>query len=278
LSIALQYGARIADIAKSFGELRDEGASNGPPASPLGTIARRARKLKPNSRRRHRMIEFHPLANLFPLIEGDEFDHLVEDIRANGLRDQIVLLGGQVLDGRNRYRAGMLAERVDADDITSANFREFDPEQDGEPLAFVLSKNLARRHLNESQRAMVAARIANMPGHRPGDKSANLQTSQPSDARQMNVSTRSSWRPQAGPGQGHRCPQARGGCGESCLRRLAAQACKAAAAQQDEIAKQAEAGKANVVRTVIKQAAAMRGRWRWAQSSRRSPTKSTGSF
>jgi hypothetical protein len=46
LSIALQYGARIADIAKSFGELRDEGATNGPPASPLGTIARRGAEIE----------------------------------------------------------------------------------------------------------------------------------------------------------------------------------------------------------------------------------------
>lgn len=40
LSLALQLGARITDLAKAFGENRQEGAPVGPPASPLGAIAR----------------------------------------------------------------------------------------------------------------------------------------------------------------------------------------------------------------------------------------------
>jgi hypothetical protein len=39
-SIALQYGARIGKFVKSFGELREEGATSGPPASIMGAIAR----------------------------------------------------------------------------------------------------------------------------------------------------------------------------------------------------------------------------------------------
>jgi hypothetical protein len=30
-------------------------------------------------------LEFHPLANMFPLIEGDEFDAFVEAFRRQGL-------------------------------------------------------------------------------------------------------------------------------------------------------------------------------------------------
>jgi hypothetical protein len=61
-----------------------------------------------------------------------------------------------------------------------------------DPLQFVLDLNLHRRHLNESQRAMVAASIANMPDHRPTNKGANLHNkSIPDAAEKLNVSERS---------------------------------------------------------------------------------------
>lgn len=45
-SIALQRGHSIADLAKSFGELREEGAAEGPPASPIGAIARAGARIE----------------------------------------------------------------------------------------------------------------------------------------------------------------------------------------------------------------------------------------
>ena len=58
-------------------------------------------------------------------------------------------------------------------------------------MQFVLDLNLHRRHLNESQRAMVAASIANMEVGRPEIKGANLHNkSIPDAAEKLNVSER----------------------------------------------------------------------------------------
>jgi hypothetical protein len=49
--------------------------------------------------------EFHPLAGMFTLIDGEDFDQLAEDIGARGIICPIILFEGKILDGRNRYHA-----------------------------------------------------------------------------------------------------------------------------------------------------------------------------
>jgi hypothetical protein len=128
-------------------------------------------------------MEFHSAANVFPLLTGQEYINLREDIRANGLLEPIVLCGGEILDGRNRYTACL-------DLGIDPAFEEFKSTQS--PLSYVISKNLHRRHLNETQRGIVANKIANMPVGRNWDNSANLQNkiSQPEAAQMLNVSPR----------------------------------------------------------------------------------------
>ncbi len=98
--------------------------------------------------------EFHVVANLFPMLEGAAFEDLVADIKKNGLREAILLdADGRIIDGRNRYRACLTAG-------VEPHFVEWQGE--GELPELALSLNLRRRHLNESQRAMVAARLAKL--------------------------------------------------------------------------------------------------------------------
>jgi len=90
----------------------------------------------------------HPHAERFPLLDGDAFAALVEDIRANGLREPIVLTeDGQILDGRNRWRACHEAGVEPRTVIWRGS--------DADALRYVLSMNLHRRHLTPSQRAVI---------------------------------------------------------------------------------------------------------------------------
>ncbi len=115
-----------------------------------------------------RDLEVHPLAELFPMARDEEILAIADDIRENGFDKgkPIILLGGKILDGRNR-RAGTLEAnktfngdgRTHLLDRYPAWVADFDETLDS-PLDFVLRENLNRRHLNESQRALVAANIA----------------------------------------------------------------------------------------------------------------------
>ncbi len=111
-------------------------------------------------------VSWHEYANLFPMLSGDALDSLRDDIRQHGVREPIVFLDGAILDGRNRY----MCARDLCIEYPRVEFAGADP------LAFVISHNLHRRHLTESQRASIAARVANMPRGGAVYRSANLPT------------------------------------------------------------------------------------------------------
>src|SRR5262249_14697824 len=98
--------------------------------------------------------DFHPLADLFPMLEDKSaaFEALVDDIRERRQQEPVWLYEGKILDGRNRYLACQrLGREIQVKDFTG-----------DDPIGFVLSANLHRRHLNESQRAMVAAKLTSL--------------------------------------------------------------------------------------------------------------------
>jgi ParB-like chromosome segregation protein Spo0J len=71
----------------------------------------------------------HPIADLFPLLKGEELQALADDIKENGLYEAILVFEGEIIDGRNRWRACKMAG--------------VEPRIEER----IISKNLRRRHL-----------------------------------------------------------------------------------------------------------------------------------
>jgi hypothetical protein len=130
----------------------------------------------------------HPAAEIMPDMTPDEFQQLTEDIRANGLIESIVLYDDMILDGRHRDKACKVLGLV-------APYITLDQELHPDPVAYVLSTNLHRRHLTTGQRAFVAANTASYGhgGSRHGDQEANLplENTTAEAASLLNVSPRS---------------------------------------------------------------------------------------
>lgn len=91
----------------------------------------------------------HPLAALFPLMEGEEFRKLVESIKAHGQIDPIVMQGNLIVDGRNRQRAcdklGLAVTQVQFETLA---LKCSIPE-------YIWDKNRLRRDLTDDQKAMI---------------------------------------------------------------------------------------------------------------------------
>jgi hypothetical protein len=123
--------------------------------------------------------EFHPFADAFPMMTSQEHAELVADIKANGQREAITRYHGKLLDGRNRDKACRELG-------IKPNYTDFGLDDDA-ALTFVISKNLVRRHLTTSQRAMIAAALSTLRhGQRKSDTSNDV--SQVDAAKLLHVS------------------------------------------------------------------------------------------
>lgn len=95
------------------------------------------------------LLKFHSEADRFPMMGDEEFDLLVNDILEHGLQNKIVLYEEQILDGRNRYLACLKAD-------IEPEFVEFTGK---DPVAFVYSVNVHRRHLSVEQKLDLVDRL-----------------------------------------------------------------------------------------------------------------------
>lgn len=94
-------------------------------------------------------MEFHPIANVWPLMIDGDLQQLADDIKQNGLLNPIWLYEGKILDGRNRWSACIIAGIKPATKEYTGN----------EPTAFAVSLNDKRRHMNKGSLAAVAAEL-----------------------------------------------------------------------------------------------------------------------
>jgi len=108
-----------------------------------------------------------------------DFASLLEDIKTNGLNDPITIFDEMILDGWHRFQA-CAGLGIDP------RFTQF---KDGDPASFVLSKNLHRRHLSASQRAVAVTACREWQPVGKPCKVARLDTKE-SMAKEANVSPR----------------------------------------------------------------------------------------
>jgi hypothetical protein len=96
-------------------------------------------------------MKVHPFADRWPMMSADELNDLAADIKANGLHYPIVktLIDGEdvLIDGRNRFKACEIAGVEPRWQILNG----------GDPVAFIISSNAARRQMMKGALAMVVA-------------------------------------------------------------------------------------------------------------------------
>lgn len=91
----------------------------------------------------------HAAAKAFPLLDAKDYELLKEDIRVNGVRNPIIVMGGEILDGRNRYAA---CEDLKID----PPIEEY---RGSDAIGLIISQNILRRHLTDDQRVAIVAKL-----------------------------------------------------------------------------------------------------------------------
>jgi ParB-like chromosome segregation protein Spo0J len=98
-------------------------------------------------------LEAHELANLLPMIDDLNFANLRADIEKNGILEPILIFEGQILDGRNRYRAAKQVGR-----LTPTKFKTFEGDY-AAAEAYVFSTNFLRRQMTAAQKQDVICKM-----------------------------------------------------------------------------------------------------------------------
>lgn len=127
----------------------------------------------------------HPLSEAWGDMSEVEFEGLMADMKQHGYdsKQQILLYEGRVLDGWHRLRAAILCG------VNMPTFIVYDGD---DAQGCVVRRNLLRRHLDTSQRGLIAGRLANLErgGNRKnlGNNAADQRSNSTFEAgQQMNI-------------------------------------------------------------------------------------------
>jgi ParB-like chromosome segregation protein Spo0J len=91
----------------------------------------------------------HPVASMFPLLEGEEFEKFRDSIKSQGQQQPIIVQGDTLIDGRNRLRACL---ELELDPIVE-EYRSTLPAG-----RYILVSNIRRRHLLADQRISISSK------------------------------------------------------------------------------------------------------------------------
>lgn len=122
-------------------------------------------------------LEVHPVATIFPMMTDEEYQGLKDDIEKSGQQEPIIVWRKQVIDGRNRLKA-----------CVELNIKPVwvEIDKDADPVQYVLSHNLHRRHLNESQRALVGAKLRDIFDQQAKERQKRKPNSVPENLPEQN--------------------------------------------------------------------------------------------
>lgn len=126
-------------------------------------------------------LKRHPLSEFWPDMRRDDLVELIEDVRANGVIEPIVMLDGKILDGWHRYLASQEAGR----ECPAVEYEGDDP------AAYVVSRNKMRRWA--SRKDLVKA-VLQCVGWRKAGRQAKAEAKpeatgeEPAPAKEMTLS------------------------------------------------------------------------------------------
>ena len=117
----------------------------------------------------------HPLALLYDRDE-ENIPNLAASIAVEGMRDEIVIMGNQIVDGCRRHAAYQLAITQGLKPPGDFKCRNFNPRTDGDIWDFILAKNGQRRDRPRGQKALPILQEELRRNHTKSDRSISSRT------------------------------------------------------------------------------------------------------